>query len=418
MTQPLRPVRDEERQREEPPRELPRRRAHARWIVPLAVIGAAALAGALLMATRPAVETRRPEILAPLVRVVVAQPKSLRLDVTAEGTVHPRTESDLVAEVAGRVVALSPSMEEGGFFQADDVLIRLDDRDYRVALEKARAQVERAESESAWADRALERRRALAEEGVASASNLDDFENRARIARAELRDKRADLERARLDLERTALRAPYAGRVLEAHIDVGQFVARGTTLASLYAVDWAEVRLQVPDEALAHLGLPLDFHVLEADADAAPAVELSAKVAGRAARWRGSIQRAEGQVDPRSRMVTLVARVADPYGRQTPADVPLAAGLFVAARITGREAEGVYELPAVALRNGEQLLVVDSEDRLRFRPVEVLRRGDDTVVIAAGLHPGERVCVSPLEAVTDGMRVRVNPPAQASTGSG
>jgi multidrug efflux pump subunit AcrA (membrane-fusion protein) len=195
-------------------------------------------------------------------------------------------------------------------------------------------------------------------------------------------------------------------------------VARGTALASLYAVDWAEVRLQVPDEALAHLGIPLDFHVSEADVGAAPPVELSAKVAGRDARWRGSIQRTEGQVDPRSRMVTLVARVADPYGRQTPSAVPLAAGLFVSARIAGRAVEGVYELPGVALRNGERVWVVDSEERLRFRPVELLRRGHDSVVIATGLRPGERVCVSPLEAVTDGMRVRVNPSASSPSASG
>jgi len=374
------------------------------WLLPLSIVSGAVLVAGVLMLTRPAVETRRPEILPPLIRVVEAQPKALRLDVSAEGTVQPSTESDLVAEVAGRVVEVSPSLVEGGFFETGAVLLRLDDRDYQVALEKASAQVDRAASEAALAERALERRRALAEEGVASASDLDEFENRARVARAALRDARADRERARLDLERTVVAAPYAGRVLEARVDVGQFVARGTALAALYAVDWAEVRLPVPDEALAYLAIPLDFRRNEHDP---PEVELSARVGGREARWTGFIHRVEGQIDPRSRMVTLVARVADPYGRAVEtAGVPLAVGLFVEARIAGRQAEAVYELPSVALRASGQVLVVDGDERLHFREVDVLRRGDETVLIRAGLAPGERVSVSPLEAVTDGMQVR------------
>lgn len=106
-------------------------------------------------------------------------------------------------------------------------------------------------------------------------------------------------------------------------------------------------------------------------------------------------------------MVHVVARVEDPYGRRPgAAHAPLPVGLFVEAEIVGRTARGVVVLPRSALRGDDQVLVVDGEDRLRFRDVTVLRRDREEVLIRAGLAGGERVCVSALEAPVDGMRVR------------
>ena len=372
------------------------------------VLAVAAALSALLLLARPRSETAPIEISPPLVRVVAVRPEGLRLDVRAEGTVRPRTASELVAEVAGRVVELSPSLVQGGFFAGGEVLIRLDEREARIAVERAEAIVERRASEAELAQRALERRRALSLRGAVSDADVDGFASRERVARAVLREARADQGRARLDLERSVLRAPYAGRVLKRHVDLGQYVQRGTPTASLYAVDWAEVRLPVPDAALADLGLSLAFEA-EGDRDpAAPRVELEARVAGRHASWSGAIVRVEGQIDPRTRMVTLVARVANPYGRVVGnnASPPLAAGLFVTAHIAGREVAGVYRLPPGALRGGDRVLLVDDEERLRFRPVSVLRRDRDAVWIEGGLAPADLVCVSFLDLATDGMRVR------------
>ncbi len=401
MTSPLRPVETEESQREsESLGPSPRR-----WVFPLAVLGGAAVVVVLLLATRPEVVVESPEFLPPLVRVLEVEPQRIRLDVEAEGSAEAAVHSELVAEVWGRVLELGPALVEGGFFREGEELLRLDDREYRVAVEKARAAVERSESEALLAERRLERRRQLVEEGVGSRDDLDDGENQAKVARATLRSARADLARAELDLERTRVRAPYDGRVATREVDRGQFVSRGTPLASIYAIARAEVRLPVPDEDLAHLGIPLDFEASEAGAG--PVVRLRAKVAGSDASWRGAIHRTEGRIDPRTRMVTLVARVEDPFGRaadntETP---PLAPGLFVRAEIEGREVAEAVRLPGGALRAGDQVLVLEG-DVLRFRSVTVLRRERDSVVIGSGLAAGEVVCVSPLEAATDGMRVR------------
>lgn len=380
--------------------------ARAKLLLPVAVLLLGFLGALALMATKPGLETRPPEVPPPLVRVVSVQPEARQLSVITHGTVAPRTETDLLPEVSGPVVWVSSALVSGGFFEAGEPLLRIDPRDYEVALEQRRASLARAESEHKRARKELVRRRGLAEREVASASQLDDALNAERVAAAALREARAVLEQAERDLGRTEIKAPFAGRVREERVDVGQFVNRGAPIAKLYAVDYAEVRLPVPDDELAFLDLPLLYRGESVDGDG-PEVLLRARFAGSEHTWRGRIVRTEGEIDAKSRMVHVVARVDDPYGRtQDPSRPPLAVGLFVEAEILGKQAENVVVLPRAAMRDMDQVLVLDEESRLRFRRVEVLRTAHDQVVVRSGLAPGDQVCISPLEMVVDGMRVR------------
>ena len=377
-----------------------------RFWAPLAALGVGFAVFTLLMATRPALETRPPAALAPLVRVVAVEVQDVQLSVRTHGTVAPRTESELIPEVSGPVVWLSPALVSGGFFERGDALLRVDPRDYEAALEQARALLAQRRSELDRARKNLKRREGLAERRFASAAELDDAKNAERVATAMLRAARAELDRATRDLERTEIHAPYAGRVRDERVDVGQFLNRGTPIATIYAVDFAEVRLPVPDSELALLDLPSLYRDRD-EGESGPVVILRAHFAGAPREWRGHIVRTEGEIDARSRMVHVVARVEDPYARNAESDTaPLAVGLFVEAEILGRRAEGVTVLPVEALRGGSRVLVVDDAGSLRFRDVEVLREGRSEVVISSGLSAGERVCVSPLEAAVDGMAVR------------
>jgi RND family efflux transporter MFP subunit len=373
--------------------------------VPLGLLAVGALGAVLLIATRPRLQPRPSEPPVPLIRTLEVKPQTVRLIVRTHGAVEPRTESDLIPEVSGPVVWVSPSMATGGFFEAGEVLLRIDPADYKVALERARAAEARAESEHVRARKELERRRGLAEQHAASAAQLDDAINRDRVAEAALREARAELERAQRDLARTEIHAPFTGRVREKQVDVGQFVSRGTAVGRLYAIDYAELRLPVPDQDLAHLQLPAYYRGEQGARG--PDVVLHGELAGARRTWQGYIVRTEGEIDARTRMMRLVARVDDPYARQTTDRVPLPIGLFVDAEILGREVADAVVLPRAALREGSRVLVLDAESRLRFREVEVVRAAREEVVIGAGLAAGERVCTSPLEVVVDGMRVRV-----------
>jgi RND family efflux transporter MFP subunit len=373
-------------------------------LLPIAIVITGLLGALALVATRPDVETNSPEARARLVRVVDVTPETVQLRVTTHGAVAPRTESDLVPEVSGPIVWVSPSFTSGGFFEENDPLVRIDSLDYRVALELARANLARAESELERETKELARQQNLASKEIASAAKLDMAVTAERVARAARRQARANLEKAERDLARTEIHAPFTGRVRERTADVGEFVNRGVPMARLYATDFAEIRLPISDDELAFLDLPLWYRGEETEAEGA-AVELRADFAGAEHSWEGRVVRTEGEIDPKTRMVHVIARVEDPYGRSGDRP-PLAVGLFVEAQILGRETEGVVTVPRAAMRGTDQLLVADTDDRLRFRDVQVIRAGRDEVVIRSGLEPGDRVIVSSVEAAVDGMEVR------------
>jgi multidrug efflux pump subunit AcrA (membrane-fusion protein) len=182
----------------------------------------------------------------------------------------------------------------------------------------------------------------------------------------------------------------------------------------------------LPDRDLFYLDNPFDLsgENVASDGDPTglqfgPEVQLRAEFAGEPRTWIGRIVRTEGEIDAKSRMVHLVARVEDPYGQnETTGSAPLAVGLFVEAEIQGRSVENVFVVPRMALRTdagSDVVYLVDSGDRLRFKAVEVLRAERDDVVIGGGLQPGDRVCISPMAAAVDGMAVRADLAAENET---
>ncbi len=210
-------------------------------LLPIAISSGALVVVASLIALQEPVEPRPTIVMAPVVRTVRVEPRAVKLTVVAHGTVVPRTESDLVPQVSGEVVWMSPSLVSGGFFEKGEPLVRIDRADYEAELESARAAVARARSQLSRARKERERQQRLADSSAASESNIDDAENSFQVAEATRREAFAHLARTERDLDRTELRAPYAGIVREESLDVGQFVTRGAAVAKLYAVDYAEV---------------------------------------------------------------------------------------------------------------------------------------------------------------------------------
>ena len=345
---------------------------------------------------------RREQIRAgPLVRVVTATPEDVRVEVVAYGTVRPATEIELAPQVSGMVVEVSPNLVSGGFVAEGEILARIDPRDYELELRAARAAVEQAtfqlEKVRAEAEAAREEwRQVYGDRPPPEEAGLLFRGPQLRRARADLEAARARVEAARLALERTVLRAPFAARVRSENVDVGQYLTPGRAIARLYATDAVEVVFPVATGDLGWIDPP--------HPERGPRVVVEGTYAGRKARWEGRIVRTEAEVDAASRTVGLVARVEEPFraGRD-----PLVVGLFVTGRIQGKTLRHVFPLPREALREGSVVWVVDNGGSLRFRPVEVARVEGDRVLVSHGLEPGERVVVSRVDAVADGMAVRV-----------
>lgn len=376
--------------------------------LPLIVLAVGVVGMVVLILARPKVETRPRSLPPPLVRVVEVEPRDVQLTVSSQGTAMPHKESTFVAEVPGKVVWTSEALVDGGFFEEGDVLLKIDPTDYELAVTRNKAQVAQAElrlmHEEAEAGVA---RKEWEDLGEGDGHPLTLREPQVAEARAAFQAARAALAQAQQDLKRTKVRAPFAGRVRQKMADVGQFVNRGTPVAAGYSIDIAEVRLPLPDAELAYLDLPLHYRG-SAMNESGPRVRFTALFGGERYEWDGRVVRTEGEIDPKSRMVHVVARVEDPYGRrgEQPDRPPLSVGIFLDARIEGRIAEKVVVLPRAALRGRDTVWVMDGEDRLRFRQVEVLKTDPEEVIIESGLESGERVCLSALDAAVDGMKVR------------
>ena len=369
------------------------------WL-PLGIVVLGAVASFALATSRPSLETSPAPDRRPLVAVEVVTPAEFQVIVRSQGSVEPRIEIDLAAEASGRVVFVSPSLEAGGFFAADELLIELDSQDARVSIERAQATFERSEIEVRQASVVLDRLRALAKDRIVSAAQREDAEFELELARARRREALAERGDAQRELTLTKIPAPFAGRVRSARIEVGQFVTRGEALARIYAKQSAEVRLPIPDGELAFLDLPLFASSGAVDQSAGPLVSFTALFAGNARRWTGRIVRVEAAINEKSRMIHAVARFDEPpplTGRPRSAiSTPPAVGLFVEAEILGRRFDNVIALPREALRGGtDTVLIVDAQGRVAERSVSVARVDRDEVLIESGLTPGERVCVSP-----------------------
>ena len=366
-------------------------------ILPVAVLALGAFLAKELIDSYEQPQPQPVVVQPPAVSVIHAEQVDLTLVIEAEGTVAPRTESQLVPEISGRVVEVSPSLAAGGFFDEGDVLLRIEGRVYEMAVTRAKAAIEQARlrltRERQEAEVARKEWEAL---GTGEPSPLLFRQPQIVEVQASLAAAEASLAQAEYDLEHTELRAPFAGRVRSKQVDVGQFVQRGVALATLYSVNVAEVRLPIPNAELEFCNLPLAYRDSTAAAKG-PAVKLTARFAGRDHSWQGRIVRTEGEIDPRTRMVNAIAEVQDPYARgRNSRRPPLAVGMFVKAEIQGVRVRNVIRLPRTALREGDTVFVIDGASRLEFRQVDVLRREREVVLIRAGIEDGEQICVSPL----------------------
>ncbi len=376
-------------------------------LLPPVVVGVAVMGAYVMYLNRPPVETQNPVVSPPAVRVQRVAFESVDLTVSSQGTVQPRTASQLVPEISGTVINVSPTFAVGGFFEEGEVLLEIDPYDYRQALITGQSQLAQARLRLAQEEAEAEvARREWEELGRGDANALTLRQPQVEDARAAVTSAEAAIDRARRDLERAEVRAPYAGRVQSKDVDIGQFVNRGTAVGRIYAVDSAEVRLPLPDEELAYVDVPMSYRGTQPQAG--PDVVLSADFAGRRYTWQGQIVRTEGEIDSVSRMVHVVAAVDDPYAPDSdPSRPPLAVGMFVEAEIAGRRVDDVVLLPWAALHGRDQVLIVDDDGRLRYRQVDILRSTTEYVLVRSGLAEGERVSISALDAVIDGMTVQI-----------
>ena len=381
-----------------------------RLLIPVIILALCAAVTWWLLRNPPVTEMH--EMPPVLVRVEGTRLKATTFPVVvrSQGVVQPRTQTTLLPEVTAKILEVSPNFKAGGFFEKDEILLRLDPVDYETAVVVAKAAVAQAEAvlaeEQAKADQALESWKALGRTGEPSALLL----RRPQVikAQADAAAAKAEVLKAERDLERTTIRAPYAGQVLEQLVDVGQLVSTGTQMAKLFAVDYVEIRLPLPEREMRFLALPEHYRGGSASA-ASAAVRLRAVVNGKPAYWQGRLVRVEGAMDTSTRQVVAVAQVDDPYAQRSDGAPPLKIGQFVEADIAGETLREVFIIPRSAVRAGNEIILISPQNTLRRLTVEPLVGDEKQIVVAANLpkslKEGDVLCTTPIPFPADGARV-------------
>ncbi len=401
------------------------------WIATLVfLIGG--LAAWLLIQFPPENGKQEETLTPPIVQVAQVEMQSKRLHVRSQGQVSAHTEIDLVTEVSGRIIDISPAFVSGGFFHKGDVLVTIDPADYDLRVAQTQAQVREARHllmrEEAEAAQAHDEWKHL---GQGDPSPLSQRipqlqEMRAKLAAAEAAARHAEQLR-----QRTRIRAPFDGRVRSKNTGIGQYVTQGNVLGIIYSSDYAEVRLPVSTRDLAFIDVPDASVAHEKNSRQGSLVILAAEYQGEKRFWQGRIVRSEGVIDRNTGMLMLVARISDPFLRAPSSlqsdeirlsrltnTTALPVGLFVEALIQGRPIDQLVVLPTSVVFEDEQVAVVDQQDRLHLRTVKLLKREHEQVIIQSGLNAGERVLASGLLQPMEGLQVKPELPNTNGQASG
>lgn len=359
-----------------------------------------------------------------LVETAVATTTREPVHIGASGTVVPARSVALSAEVGGRVVWMAKELVPGGRIAAGKPLFRIDARDYRLAVEQQYAAVDRARTELE-----LERGRkkiaqrewellgasgggaagAPTDEPAAPGGNLALREPQMRSAEVAVKAAESGLQRARLAVGKTGVSVPWNALVQQRSVDIGQLVTPGQPLATLVGTDEFWVQALIPVDRLRWIQVPG-----MRGATAGSVVKIRQRTMGAPIERTGQVVRLMGDLDPAGRMARVLIAVDDPLGlglttaaaTDAQADrLPLLVGAYVEVEIEGGELTDVIAIPRAALHGGDTVYV-DADGRLEMKQVDILWRRADSVLVGAGLAPGDHVVLSPVPGAVAGMKLR------------
>ncbi|WP_371188733.1 efflux RND transporter periplasmic adaptor subunit [Thalassotalea maritima] len=376
-------------------------------LIPFVVLFGFIVAAYLVMNNPPGSQRGRPSATPQLqVEAIQLQNQAFTINVDSYGVVRPRTQSMLFPQVSGQIVAIDDDFRDGGFFEKGDVLVQLDARDYL-------AEVKIAESNLLSAQRALSEEKARVEQAKQDWTRLGNSEKAPDLvlrkpqlmaAEAAVYSAQAGLDKAKLALERTRIVAPYTGRILKKHVDIGQVVSSGTQLAEMFAVDYVEIRLPIKNSDLRYMQLPESSRVKTVSKVEQPQVTFTSDLTSQT--WQGRVVRTEGAFDTQSQQLFVVAQIDDPYGTAMGDKMPIKIGQYFSAAIKGKSIRNALVIPNKAIYQGSYVYLVE-DGKLKRQNVNIAWQNNEQALIASGLAAGQMLVTTPLGQVNSGTRVAI-----------
>ncbi|NQZ86921.1 MAG: efflux RND transporter periplasmic adaptor subunit [Colwellia sp.] len=371
------------------------------------IIGVTALLMFLISSNPPQSKRSKPSKAPQMtVETKVLVPESFQVMIESFGTVKPRTQSILFAQVSGQITKVSEQFSDGGFFEKGDILVQLDDRDYTSEVKVSQASLLSAnqvllEEEARVAQAEADWQR-LGNGKKASALVLRKPQLEA--AKAQVLSAQAKLDKAELSLERTQVIAPYAGRILKKQVDLGQVVSSNSQLATIFAVDYVEIRLPIKNKDLALINLPEVYRDI-GEQGSKNDVVLTSDLMGMQS-WKGKIIRTESAIDEQSQQLYVVAQINRPYDAKTSLGSPIKIGQYVTAQIKGKALSNSLVIPSSAIYQGSYVYTVENSLLMR-KEVTLSWQNGTQAIIKSGLAVGDELVLTSLGQVSSGTPVAI-----------
>lgn len=393
------------------------------------------------------------------VRVIQAQRTDMTPAVSGFGTVQPAKTWQAVVQAAGEVEYKHPRLMRGAIMPAGTEIIRISPRDYELAIAQAEANISRADAQITEFDlteentkasleierealtireRELARREELVRGGATSRTVLDqetrdtlvqrkkvqDLENTLKLIppqRAALVEQKKlnqiELDQAKLNLARTRIVLPFDVRISEVSVEIAQYAQVGSVLVNADGIETAEVEAQIPlaqfsalARATARDDTPIGI-TPETIAEVVKRLGFSATIHLNAGEteivWPARFSRISDTIDLKTRSIGAIVAADGTWKTARPGQrPPLSKGMFVEVRIKAGKLQDQIVVPRSAV-HGDSLYLADKDNRLVIRQVETGLTQEGNVVIRSGIEPGDRVVVSDLLPVIEGMLLRV-----------
>ena len=388
-------------------KKMPSGRFQALLAVGIVIVGV--LIALVFMKFKKTPQRKEPEILTPLVKVERLDRRDIQMVIRGYGTVSPRVQVEIVPQVSGKVVWVNPQFKAGGFIRRGEQILKIDPRDYDLAVRQADAAVAEAQVK-------LDLERAEAKVARVEWQQLNPDkeptsplvfrEPQIRQAQARLESANAVLATANLNLERTQLSLPIDALVMSEKVDLGQYVMIGQSVGVAYGIESMEIEVPLEDRELAWFDIPGTVSVNGTEGSAkGPIAQVKADFAGAANLWRGRVVRTTGQVDKTSRLISVVVEVPEPF-KNSDSRPPLLPGMFVEVLIKGNILKNAIAVPRDAMRNSNEVWVA-KDGQLCIQALDIVRADRDFAYARSGLEDGDMIVVSSLDMVIEGMKVRV-----------
>jgi len=340
------------------------------------------------------------------VKVKTLEPQNYQVNLDSFGTVKPRTQSALVAQVSGQITAISNNFREGGFFTKGEVLVTLDDRDYQAELKMAQAGVLNAQQslleEKARVTQAIQNWQRLG--NGEQANELVLRKPQLASAQAQLLSAQAKHEKAQLAFERTKIIAPYSGRLLKKQVDIGQVVSPNSKLADIFATDTVEIRLPIHNSDLAFVDLPEQYSDQVIVTKNLNKVFFTSDLI-KGQKWQGKLIRTEGSIDDNAQQLYVVAQIDTPFKRDLNSlGMTIKIGQYLDAKITGKLLNQVMIIPNSSIYQGSYVYIV-VDGLLQRRAITIAWQNDKQALISSGLSFGQKLVLTSLGQVSSGTAV-------------